>query len=269
MREFRVGESEEEVLVFRSTRCRTVFQNVAENFICGDCSGRRGRKKIRETEEKRREPEKDLEAVDDTEEISIDVDVDEGEEDNFPRVCSYDGCNRSFRRLKPFHNHIKLHRMKEISQKQKDQKRRRKPKKLLKKKSSDGTYECEFCKTTYVYRKSFLKHVSSHQDPPPENQCEHCAEIFDSSEELGAHIEEKHRPRKRRERRKAEYAEIKCDRCNISFETLNQLSSHNIETHDRVGDPCHICGKYVKKSSMRNHVMMVHHADQIRKCLET
>ena len=151
--------------------------------------------------------------------------------------------------------------MKETDQKEK--KTRMKRKRISKTKTTDGIYECEFCiKTTYVYRKSFLKHVASHQDPPPDHQCQHCKEIFESSEELGNHIEEKHRAR--RERRKAEYAEIRCDRCDILFENLNQLSSHNIETHDRLGDPCHICGKYVKKSSMRNHVMMVHHSDQIR-----
>ena len=107
------------------------------------------------------------------------------------------------------------------------------------------------------------------QDPPPEHQCQQCKEIFESREELESHLEVKHRARRRRERREAEYAEIKCDRCDILFETLAQLSSHNIQIHDRLGDPCHICGKYVKKASMRNHVMMVHHSDQIRKFLKT
>ena len=165
LREFRLGESEGEgegVLVFRSTRCRTVFQNVAEDFICEDCTGRRGRrKKEKKIEEKPKGPEEDLAADDAAEGIPIDVEEVADTEESFPRVCSYDGCGRSFRRLKPFNNHIKLHRMKETDQKEK--KTRKKRKKMLKKKTSEGTYECEFCKTTYVYRKSFLKHVSSHQ----------------------------------------------------------------------------------------------------------
>ena len=184
--EFRVGEREDGVLVFRSTRCRTVFQDAPEDFICEDCAGRRGRRKKKaENEEKPKEPEEDLEAVDDVEEIPIDVD--EGAEERLPRVCSYDGCDRSFRRMKPFNYHMERHRMKETSQKEK--KTRRKRKKTLKKKTSEGIYECEFCATAYVYRKSFLKHVTSHQDPPPDHQCQTCREIFESSEELDSHIQ--------------------------------------------------------------------------------
>ena len=183
-------------------------------------------------------------------------------EDDFPRVCTYENCGRSFRRREPFLKHMKLHQMKETSEKLKKKKANRKSKKKRSLRRG-GVYECDFCKTTYTYRKSFLKHVASHQDPPPENQCQECAEIFSSGEELDHHLVEKHRRKK--EKKKPEYKEIKCHTCNIEFATLDLLSSHNIDNHGIVGDPCHICGKYVKKSSMRNHVMRVHHADQIRK----
>ena len=256
-------------MIFRSVRCRTVFGELPDNFICGDCEEVRPRSTVTEDEERpgedetREEVGEGGEAGDEI--IAEDEAEAEAEEEDFPRVCPYAGCGRSFRRRKPFHSHLKLHQTRDTVEKLKEKKSRRRSKKVTKRKIGGGVFECEFCKKMFVYRKSFFKHVTSHQDPPPDHQCQDCGETFASSQELARHAEERHRRGKKREKRKPEYKEIKCQSCNIEFENLDLLSSHNIEVHGIVGDPCHICGKYIKRSSMRNHVMRVHHADQIRK----
>ena len=92
--------------------------------------------------------------------------------------------------------------------------------------------------------------------------CPTCKECFDSSEHLEKHSQTEHR--KREIRKYQTDRELKCDQCNESFLDLDSLSKHNIEHHGIQGDPCPVCGKYLKRSSMRNHIEKIHNSDNAR-----
>ena len=173
-----------------------------------------------------------------------------------PFVCPHDGCGRSFKRRLPFDNHLRVHQTQEQKDAKKVKKKRRRKKQQEK---GDSAFKCKDCGFAYNYEKSYLKHLKVHNI----FICNICKENFATSEELNKHIETEHR---KRERKKFPVdRELKCETCDEVFASLEQLSSHNIKHHGITGDPCPICGKYLKRSSMRNHIEKVHKAESARK----
>ena len=176
--------------------------------------------------------------------------------DHGPFVCPHDGCGRSFNRRLPFDNHLRVHQ----SQVQKDAKKVKKKRRRKKQQEKgDSAFKCKDCGFAYNYEKSYLKHLKLHNI----FICNICKENLATNEELDKHTETEHR---KRERKKYPVdRELKCETCDEVFASLEQLSSHNIEHHGITGDPCPICGKYLKRSSMRNHIEKVHKAESARK----
>ena len=173
-----------------------------------------------------------------------------------PFVCPHDGCGRSFKRRLPFDNHLRVHQTQVQKDAKKVKKKRRRKKQQEK---GDSAFKCKDCGFAYNYEKSYLKHLKVHNI----FICNICKENFATSEELDKHIETEHRKRERK-KYPVDIA-LKCETCDEVFPSLEQLSSHNIEHHGITGDPCPICGKYLKRSSMRNHIEKVHKAESARK----
>ena len=231
-------------LVFRSKKCKTVYPDpgadVSGAFICQFCSQSKP-KRAKKT------PVVDPEFV--LEENIIDVE----EDDDVIRVCPFEGCERTFKRKLPFENHLKTHQTKV----------KKATKKVKKKTQTRPTKEsfahyCDPCQVGYNYEKPFLKHMRQHD----KFICSTCKECFASSELLEKHSQTEHR---KRERRKDQTdRELKCDKCNETFSDLDSLAKHNIEHHGIQGDPCPVCGKYLKRSSMRNHIEKIHNCDNAR-----
>ena len=232
-------------LVYRSKKCRTVYPEsgaaVSGIFICQFCS---------QSKPKRVKKSPVLESEPGEEELHV---HDVEEEDDVIRVCPYEGCERTFKRNLPFENHLKTHQKKE-----KDFTKKVKKKKKIQPVKENFAHYCDSCQAGYNYEKSYLKHMRQHD----KFICPKCKECFESSELLDEHSRTEHR---KRERRKYQTdRQLKCDKCNESFSDLDSLSKHNIERHGIQGDPCPICGKYLKRSSMRNHIEKVHNSDRAR-----
>ena len=87
----------------------------------------------------------------------------------------------------------------------------------------------------------------------PINQCHICSQAI-LKNSLKKHYFEEHR-------------KVLCRVCHTTFESEEEALVHMNETHKSSVDPCHICGKHVKRSSMANHVKMVHHSEDMRKHL--
>lgn len=239
--------------VFRSKKCKTVYPDpgadVSGVFICQSCSQTKP-KRVKKSPVA--EPQSVLE-----EHIVLDVD----EDDEVLRVCPFEGCERTFKRRLPFENHLKTHK----TSNKKVTKKFKKKTKTQPAKESFAHY-CDPCQVGYNYEKSYLKHMRQHD----KFICSICKECFTSIELLEEHTQTEHR---KRERRKYQTdRELKCDKCNEAFLDLDSLSKHNIEHHGIRGDPCPVCGKYLQRSSMRNHIEKVHNSDNARwvnsKCLK-
>ena len=176
------------------------------------------------------------------------------EDDEVIRVCTFEGCERTFRRRLPFENHLKTHQPKEkkVYKKVKKKTRTEPPKESF-------AHYCDPCQLGYNYEKSYFKHMRQHD----KFICSKCKECFDSIELLEKHSQTEHR---KKERRKYQMDRVlKCGPCNEAFLDLDSLAKHNFELHGIQGDPCPVCGKYLKRSSMRNHIEKVHNSDNARR----
>ena len=241
-------------VVFRSKSCNSVYpvnvndDDTSEKFICQSCfsSPKPKAKKVfvRDVPQE--------ESPDVTSEV-IEEGIDESEDENL-RVCPEEDCGRTFKRRTPFLNHLKTHQPKE---QQKVEKVRKKKKKSKEKENAE--FVCDICKFSFNYEKSYYKHLKKHDI----FICTKCKDSFDNEEELKKHIEVDHRKKVRQK-----YPidrEVNCDECEEVFDNLNKLAVHNKEKHGIEGDPCPICGKYLKRSSMRNHIEKVHNSDKAKK----
>ena len=120
-------------------------------------------------------------------------------------------------------------------------------------------FKCKICQQKYTYEKSYLKHLKVHNI----YTCIKCKEEFTSEEALKSHVESSHT--KVVKKKYFIDREVTCEPCDEHFENLDALSKHNIEKHNIRGDPCQICGKYLQRTSMRNHVEKIHNVETARK----
>ena len=248
------------ILVFRSKKCKTVYPDPGDDdsdlFICQSCSQSKPKrvKKPEVVPEIFTPTESAVEEII-VEEFNIEEEQDEAEYVPVVRTCPFENCNRTFKRKLPYENHIKTHRSKE---KKVTKKIKRKKKKKTHPDKENYAHFCEPCQVGYNYEKSYFKHMKQHD----KFICPTCKECFDSGETLESHTQSEHR---KRERRKYPVdRQLRCDDCHETFPDLDSLSKHNIEHHGIHGDPCPVCGKYLKRSSMRNHLEKVHNSDNAR-----
>ena len=209
--------------------------------------------------------------------------VDQNKEQSEILVCAVANCGRSFRRHTPWENHMRAHREKENWIVKKRSRIRSKKNIKIRKVTSEKTqlvepklvkvkpqniesqFKCKICNNSYQYQKAFSTHMKSHRTSMlTELKCDLCNKTFQSDTEADNHFLQEHG-----ETESAilvlEAAEPRCAPCDEHFPTLAALSSHNLAVHGVEGEPCPVCGKLVRRSSMRNHVTMVHHAERMRR----
>ena len=294
-------------LVFRARQCRTVYNTEEVNNdtgLCRECTDFFNIF-IRNCEDG--------------------TELDHEEEDGI-KICPFSDCGRTFRRNKPWENHLRSHDKEDdqVPPITDDQKRKRRsssnvvdldisglesevkcepdifskseqisPNKKIKLEVSYETstkakrFQCSICSSSYLYEKAFKNHIQSHDTTILEHtnidlSCEICKKSVDNESELNEHMNTDHKNnlscngcpmkftfRKVYEEHLSEmHSNICCVSCDMIFGCSDSLQSHNLEHHDILsGDPCHICGKHVKRSSMANHVKMVHHSEEMRKHL--
>ena len=288
-------------LVFRARQCRTVYPRIdvdQDTGLCEECAHLFSiicQDREEETEE------------------------DNAQEDAV-KICPFSSCGKTFRRNKPWENHLKSHSKDDNQDVQKNDNKKTKRKRMksydistlhsevkcepdiyseieqsspMKKVNLEGSYEnpkkrfqCTICSNSYLYEKAFENHMKSHEASIPEqissdSHCEICNKVFEKGSEFNEHMNMDHKNylscdacpmkftfRKLYEEHQSElHSHTSCVPCDIIFDCADSFQSHNLEHHDVNGDPCHICGKHVKRSSMANHVKMVHHSEEMRKHL--
>jgi len=289
-------------LVFRARQCRTVLNREevdTKTNLCREC----------------------------TEFFSIflrrEKEAEQTVEEGGIKVCPFSNCGRTFRRTKPWENHLKSHKQEgdksvdvQIAHSQEASTESLETVDISdlhsevkcevdiigldevsprKRGSLDHLFDisekrrkmiCNICNNSYLYEKAFHNHMKSHeknQSFPKDSDlsCQHCNIIFQDETNFNVHMNEKHLdhlscdlcPMKftfkemLEEHKTKDHFNVQCVACDINFDSENLLQNHNLEHHENSGDPCHICGKHVKRSSMANHVKMVHNGENMRKHL--
>ena len=207
------------------------------------------------------------------------------------KSCPFESCSQTFRREKPYQRHLKSHfqvkcddcQMVFASESQLDTHMRKihKQKSFEKKREIDdpvGTLEllpdeeenieslrastapksrqfsCGQCGAVYQYEKAFQKHFQTHRDDMGKDifNCDQCGNIYQTEEQLKEHKENKHTP-------------FDCDQCDSVLSSSKALEKHKRKVHFKAQDQCHLCGKNVKRTSMTNHLKMVHQGDEMRR----
>ena len=204
------------------------------------------------------------------------------------KSCPFESCTRTFRREKPYQRHLKTHAQAKCdnchmvfpSESQLDTHMRKahREKSFAANKDIDdpvGTldllpdedqnvkstttsqsrqFSCGQCGAVYQYEKAFQKHFQTHRDDLGKDilNCDQCSHICQTEEQLKEHKENKHTP-------------FDCDQCDSVSSSSKALEKHKRKMHSKAQDQCHLCGKNVKRTSMTNHVKMVHQADEMRR----
>ena len=295
-------------LVFRARQCRTVYTSEevdTDTNLCGECA--------------------QFFSVFLTGDEDAAAAVDTADEEGI-KTCPFSNCGKTFRRNKPWENHLKSHgkvarnfghegeplsesntidtlvstELNEsvlhsevkcepdiISEVEEIHPRKRgKLDSLFEISKKPKRYQCTICSNSYLYEKAFHNHVKAHETNPPlstesDFNCESCNQTFQNETHVNEHMNKEHFnnlscdkcPMKftfkklLEDHRPKDHPKLHCDSCDVSFNSADSLYSHNLEHHETGGDPCHICGKHVKRSSMANHVKMVHQGENMRKHL--
>ena len=286
--------SNKEEVVFRARQCRAVYtigEMDKDTALCKECT--------------------DFFSLFLSNE-NVGTELDPSEDDDV-KICPFNNCGKSFRRKKPWENHLKLHsnNKPKVSRKNNLKKDKRKkydskPKTCdidsevkcepdiysemevnspMKTNTKTKKFQCNICSNSYLYKKAFENHMRSHETILQINtdlQCEICGSAFENDLDFETHMNKEHFNHFRckvcpmeftfrkayNEHQSQIHSDIICVLCDMAFESSECLNSHNLENHDASsGDPCHICGKHVKRSSMANHIRMIHHSDEMRKHL--
>ena len=205
--------------------------------------------------------------------------------------CPFEACSRTFRREKPYQRHLKSHTQVKcdnchvvfasMSQLDTHMRKAHKQKNFEKRRDIDnpvGTldllpdedentesrraateseskqFSCGQCGAVYQYEKAFQKHFQTHRDNGGKDifNCDQCSHICQTEEQLKEHKEKKH-------------TTFNCDQCDSVSSSSKALEKHKRKVHSKAEDQCHLCGKNVKRTSMTNHVKMVHQADEMRR----
>ena len=207
------------------------------------------------------------------------------------KSCPFEACSQTFRREKPYQRHLKSHaqvkcdncHMVFASESQLDTHMRKAHKEKSFDKKRDicdpvGTldllpdedeniessrtatepksrqFSCGQCGAVYQYKKAFQKHFQTHRDDGGKDilNCDQCSHICQTEEQLKEHKAKKH-------------THFDCDQCDSVSSSSKALEKHKRKMHAKAQDQCHLCGKNVKRTSMTNHVKMVHQAEEMRR----
>ena len=194
-------------------------------------------------------------------------------------ACTFHGCGRTFRREKPFRRHMDNHGTTPITAQEANTKGHPEvvvepleEDKALEAESEEGVDEhieekllqgrekesriltCSYCSATYQYDKAFQKHLKSHTEGSDKYRCDTCDQVFPTNNEHTEHWDREH-------------GNLVCSQCKAVFNSKKTLERHKKNTHGNLQDQCHLCGKNVKRTSMNNHVKMVHQGEEMRKHL--
>ena len=107
---------------------------------------------------------------------------------------------------------------------------------------------------TFYYDKAYQKHLETHNENPLTNlyNCLDCDKIFSTNEQLEDHKDKDHK-------------RLNSNQCDADFNNTADLEQHKKMQPRNQQEECDLCGKHVKKSSMTNHIKMVHRGEQMRK----
>ena len=244
----------------RSPGCREVMENEGEekckhcrDFFSGILQQEQGQKQEKEQEN-------------------------EQEQEDLPKVCPVPSCGRAFRRDAPYKKHMKIHeefKRKFYSEsKLASHKKRLHPQQDVREsvedecdpinsledeieleKVNNAAQEPKLKESTCPqYDKALQKHVKTHKNGEIVFDCSDCDQIFLTNEQLVDH-------------KGKEHSNIECDQCEVVLNSVAAMKKHKRSQHKNPLEKCPECDKFVRKSSLSNHIKMVHQADEMRKHL--
>lgn len=131
-----------------------------------------------------------------------------------------------------------------------------------------ATVECPYCDEMCRTVKQVDRHVmQEHRHDPSlmgKFQCQICSSICWTENELLSHTKEDH----------PDYSKCKCHKCDLSFNTREELSQHKVKFHGIIEEEpiatfeCPECGEsFLTKALLKNHAREVHVTGESKKML--
>jgi len=115
--------------------------------------------------------------------------------------------------------------------------------------SLEGELSCAACSLAFSKKTMFVKHQRRiHAD---QYQCDKCDKSFAFEPELKEHCQRTH-------------DKLTCGDCGAVYANRNSLTSHQSAVHRTSLQPCYMCGKWMKKSSIAAHIRLVHDGEEQR-----
>lgn len=109
---------------------------------------------------------------------------------------------------------------------------------------------CTHCHQPFRSKTVLVKHIKSNHNP--EFSCAQCPKLFWFQEELEDHTTRLH-------------SKMSCEECGLLYLNQNSLNSHKSVVHRSTLEPCYMCAKWMKKSSIAAHIKMVHQGEEQRR----
>uniref|UniRef100_UPI00398E7772 zinc finger and BTB domain-containing protein 40 isoform X2 n=1 Tax=Pristiophorus japonicus TaxID=55135 RepID=UPI00398E7772 len=118
----------------------------------------------------------------------------------------------------------------------------------MKKKHSEGKmYGCQYCDAVFAQSIELTRHVRTHTGDKP-YVCRECGKGFSQANGLSMHLRTFHNVED----------QYDCQKCRMSFPTLEEHKKHIQEVHPPEYNPCNICGKNFNAPSFLERHMVTH-----------
>jgi Zinc-finger of C2H2 type/Zinc finger, C2H2 type len=119
-------------------------------------------------------------------------------------------------------------------------------------------FTCDVCKKPLSNRLNYNSHLRIQHSIHVKPCCKICAKEFEYTEEMVAHEMSEHATRN-----------YICETCGQNFmdksTMLKHITARHTDDEKVVKENCRVCGKLLKKDSMRNHIRKMHTENRVRK----
>uniref|UniRef100_H3AI97 Zinc finger and BTB domain containing 40 n=1 Tax=Latimeria chalumnae TaxID=7897 RepID=H3AI97_LATCH len=117
-----------------------------------------------------------------------------------------------------------------------------------KKKHSEGKmYGCQYCEAVFAQSIELTRHVRTHTGDKP-YVCRECGKGFSQASGLSMHLRTLHNIED----------SFDCQKCQMSFTTVEEHRKHVQESHPREYHPCNTCGKIFSAPSLLERHVVTH-----------